>query len=149
MSLSLYETRINENKCRCSRCKNIYDASMFCKSDLKIKHAYCRKCRRKSSSDSRQKCILKKKYNLSLDQYEQLLISQQYKCAICRNSENHINFATKKIISLTVDHCHKTGTIRGLLCRNCNLMLGNSKDSPENLKKGAKYLENAKIKLKH
>jgi hypothetical protein len=42
---------------------------------------------------------------------------------------------------LAVDHCHKTGKIRGLLCHYCNIALGGFKDSIESLKKAIKYLE--------
>lgn len=43
---------------------------------------------------------------------------------------------------LSVDHCHKTNKIRGLLCSSCNFMIGLSKDSPIILRKAADYLEN-------
>lgn len=41
----------------------------------------------------------------------------------------------------SVDHCHKSGKIRRLLCNNCNVALGNVKDNPEILKKMIIYLE--------
>ena len=47
----------------------------------------------------------------------------------------------KGIKRLAVDHCHKTGKIRGLLCSTCNLMIGNAYDNPEILRSGANYLE--------
>jgi hypothetical protein len=43
--------------------------------------------------------------------------------------------------SLHYDHCHQTGSFRGWLCRECNLMLGNSRDNPQRLRDGAAYLE--------
>ena len=53
--------------------------------------------------------------------------------------------ATKQLINeknaLTVDHNHVTGQIRGLLCTNCNLGIGNFKDKTELLKNAIKYLE--------
>jgi hypothetical protein len=42
---------------------------------------------------------------------------------------------------LGVDHCHQTGKVRGLLCRDCNLSIGHMKDSVERLKAAIKYLE--------
>jgi len=58
---------------------------------------------------------LKHKYDLSIDQYEQLLKDQNYSCAIC-----DIKFENRP----DVDHDHKTGKVRGLLCRRCNLVVG-------------------------
>jgi hypothetical protein len=39
-----------------------------------------------------------------------------------------------------IDHCHKTGIVRGALCGHCNAMLGMARDVPEVLEKGAEYL---------
>ena len=46
-----------------------------------------------------------------------------------------------KHASLHIDHCHKTGVVRGMLCGNCNFLLGHANDSPEILRKAADYLE--------
>lgn len=51
-------------------------------------------------------------------------------CAIC--------FSTSNLVG---DHDHKTGAPRGILCRNCNLSIGNAKDNPERLRRAALYLE--------
>lgn len=60
---------------------------------------------------------LKKKYGISLKQYSHMLKQQRYKCAICGKSQKNEkrNFA--------VDHCHKTGIVRGILCNYCNSRL--------------------------
>lgn len=78
---------------------------------------------------------LLKRYGISLEQYESLLESQNYCCATCGKSQSEL---TK---SLCVDHCHKTGEIRGLLCVQCNHALGLLKDDVETIKKSLKYLK--------
>lgn len=75
---------------------------------------------------------LKKKFNLSLKDYNNLLEKQQGVCAICKKT------CSKQ---LAVDHNHTTGKIRGLLCNNCNRGLGHLKDSIDNLKTAIQYLE--------
>lgn len=55
---------------------------------------------------------------LSYDEYEQLLELQNRKCAICGIDASELKRA------IDVDHCHKTGNIRGLVCSQCNAMLG-------------------------
>jgi hypothetical protein len=66
---------------------------------------------------------------------ERLYKAQNGCCAICNRPES-----TDKALSL--DHCHKTGEIRGLLCQGCNLGLGWFRDSPETLKAASEYLAN-------
>ena len=77
---------------------------------------------------------LKRNYDLTVEQYEAMKREQDNKCAVC---------ATTPIDKLCVDHCHTTGKIRKLLCRNCNKALGILKDSPDLLRKAAIYLETA------
>ena len=78
-----------------------------------------------------------KTYNMTPDGYEDLLNKQNGVCAICESPHPRMKNATR----LYVDHCHVTGNVRGLLCHRCNVMLGNSSDSPETLRKAANYLE--------
>lgn len=71
---------------------------------------------------------------MTYDLYEKMLIAQNYKCIICDTK----HFDTKK---LHVDHCHKTGKVRGLLCNNCNNGMGKLGDSIERLKLVINYLK--------
>lgn len=66
---------------------------------------------------------LKNKFNLTIEDYDQILDGQKGVCAICREPERAI---TKYgfIKRLAVDHNHKTGKIRGLLCTRCNVKIG-------------------------
>jgi Recombination endonuclease VII. len=72
---------------------------------------------------------LRKKYGMTEDDYNKLLAKQKGRCAICG-----------KYKKLVVDHCHTTNKVRGLLCNNCNSMLGFSEDDPTVLSAGMKYL---------
>jgi len=69
------------------------------------------------------------------DKYNEMMDSQGYRCAICG-----IHTADCKR-NLSVDHDHKTGMARGLLCVRCNAGLGQFKDLPGRLRDAADYLE--------
>ena len=72
----------------------------------------------KENPDKRKSSILKYEYGITLEDYNKMLNEQEGKCAICQKHQNEL----KKI--LYVDHDHKTGEVRGLLCKNCNVALG-------------------------
>jgi hypothetical protein len=77
----------------------------------------------------------KRRYGITKEQYEELLIKQESRCAICSTDKvgrNHTSFH--------VDHNHDTGKVRGLLCDKCNRGLGYFNDNPDNLNKAAEYL---------
>lgn len=76
---------------------------------------------------------LRKTYGISLEDYQSILSVQGGVCAICKKTPSDN-------ISLHVDHDHKTGFIRGLLCYQCNDGLGNFKDNKELLEKAIRYL---------
>lgn len=78
---------------------------------------------------------LKQKFGINYDQYQIILQEQNGVCAICNEPEPVINR------SLSVDHDHETGRIRGLLCSNCNPGIGKFKEKIELLKKAIAYLE--------
>jgi len=61
---------------------------------------------------------LLKKYNLTENDYDDMLEKQNYECLICHTKVDGL----KEV--LHIDHCHKTGKIRGLLCRCCNVAIG-------------------------
>ena len=78
---------------------------------------------------------LKKVYGITLEQYDQMLNTQNHACAICKKHKNEFAKA------LAVDHCHDTGKVRGLLCTNCNRALGNLKDSIDSAINAVAYLK--------
>jgi hypothetical protein len=79
---------------------------------------------------------LRKTYGITIAQFTDMLERQQNKCAIGEES------LTKN--TAHVDHCHKTGKVRGLLCKKCNLGLGNFNDSMLKLNKAITYLRKQK-----
>jgi hypothetical protein len=72
------------------------------------------------------------KYNMTQEEFDIYLESQQGKCAICSN------YLTNKF---TVDHNHQTGKVRGLLCYKCNTGIGHLQDSVDILSEAIKYLK--------
>ena len=74
------------------------------------------------------------RYGLSLQDYRAMCERQGNVCAICRTPGK----------PLCVDHCHATDKVRGLLCRDCNLGLGNYKDNPVFTRAATAYLEAAR-----
>lgn len=84
----------------------------------------------------------RKKYGLRQEQYNTMLKNQNSTCAICKLEEEVVIKGCK--ITLSVDHCHETGKIRGLLCRKCNSGLGHFNDSIELLEKAINYLNSFK-----
>lgn len=78
---------------------------------------------------------LRSKYGLSELDYNQMVENQEGKCKICGIAAKDAMWGV-----LVVDHCHKTGKIRGLLCNSCNVGLGKFKDTPELIEKALRYL---------
>lgn len=82
----------------------------------------------------RQAGAVRQSYISTTDkEYQRLLQEQHGLCAICESPPKHDR--------LCADHDHTTGVIRGLLCRNCNAMLGLAWDTALILRRGADYLE--------
>ncbi len=73
-----------------------------------------------------------RRYGLSGADYEAMLARQGGVCAICRRRSKR---------RLEIDHCHKTGKVRGLLCTNCNTALGRCHDDPDIMRAAIAYLE--------
>jgi len=83
----------------------------------------------------RRKTSLKNKYNITIDNYNSMFITQEGRCNICNIHQSKLN----KI--LCVDHCHKTGKVRGLLCEGCNFAIGIFKDDINILSNAIEYLK--------
>ncbi len=83
-----------------------------------------------------RKSTLKRKYGLTPEDYNKMFEAQEGCCAICNvyQSESEIRMA--------IDHDHKTGRIRGLVCRDCNLFLGHLEKKCGLLLRALEYLSN-------
>lgn len=136
-----YEINLSNRLINCRKCKENKYFFDFYNSEIKRKSPICISCLRLNGAKYRKKSALKTKYNITVEEYDSLLKKQNYLCAICFNPEVRVHRITQTVTDLSVDHCHKTGKVRGLLCRLCNIMLGNSMESKEILLNGIKYLE--------
>jgi hypothetical protein len=87
----------------------------------------CRGSKQRAAAGRRYR--LKRKYNLTEAEYQEMVAIQGGRCRLC-------GVAT----TLVVDHDHGTGLIRGLLCSPCNLGLGFLRDNPEVILRAASYV---------
>lgn len=74
-------------------------------------------------------------YGITLEDYNRMSVAQNGVCKICGKIEKHQNK------SLSVDHCHDTGIIRGLLCADCNTGIGFLGESVDVLEAAIKYIQ--------
>ena len=84
----------------------------------------------------REDFSLRRKYNITLDEFNSVLSFQDNKCAICFKK-----FSVNRS-SINIDHDHETGKVRGLLCSGCNTGLGHLGDNIDGIKKALYYLQN-------
>jgi hypothetical protein len=80
---------------------------------------------------------LLREFGITEEQYKKLIKDQNNLCAICGKSEKEVSNRNK---NLSVDHCHKTHKVRGLLCTNCNRAIGLLGDDIGILQKAINYL---------
>ena len=95
-------------------------------------------------SKRHRKYELSKKYNLTEQEYQDMLVKQNGCCAICGTDT-----PTGKWKVFAVDHNHETGQVRELLCNECNRGIGLLKDNPELLMKAAQYILKHNVKTQN
>lgn len=134
--------------------KNADKIKLRCKEYAKKNSERCAESRRKYYQDNKEiikarakewsrhnpadtvkkrKHQLRSKYDISVEEFNNLLQFQNHKCAIC----NLEDFGKKGPM---MDHCHSTGKNRGILCRGCNTGLGNFKDDISKLISAVSYI---------
>jgi hypothetical protein len=90
----------------------------------------------------RKRQKLKAKYGITLEKFDEMYSAQKGKCA---NNGCNISGPSRGKGCLVVDHCHKTGRVRGLLCIGCNFALGSLNDSTKRAIGLATYLRSGKF----
>lgn len=138
----------------CSKCKLDRDISCFYKSKSQKGgyQAYCRKCnlenlnKRYKTGDPEYRAmksreyLLRNKYGLTQEDFLKMLKKQKGACAIC-GEQQKIKYLKKGSTGrLVVDHCHKTGKVRELLCAECNFGISKFKDKMSLLMKASMYI---------
>lgn len=123
----------------CPSCKQVLPLTQFpvSKKRKSGRASHCKQCRklRYPYQGYRKKAVhIRHRYGIEWHDYLEMYEKQNKQCAICQ-TPLELNYTTH------VDHCHKTNTVRGLLCANCNKGLGNFKDSGIFLRNAAKYVE--------
>lgn len=129
----------------CPQCGQIKPIEEFyTESKDKTKYRkYCKECWKKKTlayernhPEVRRVYKIKANFNVTSDYIQELLEEQESLCAIC-NKE----FEPSGRKGPHIDHAHKTGYIRGLLCGSCNRGLGLFYDSPDLMRRAAEYVE--------
>lgn len=122
-------------KC-CSKCKKWKSVDSFPVSSRSAsgRHSYCYSC----MAEYRRTWLRNKFYGITDAEYNKAVDAHGGKCAMCGRYEE-----------LVIDHCHKTGKFRGLICRLCNGLLGRFKDSTQQLQNAIDYLNNHKNESIH
>ena len=138
---------LEQRECRtCSKTKNLIGDFYLSRKDPTLASSYCYECKEctrsrvtknyKKNPAKHRNTHLLRSYGISSEDFDKLLTEQNHCCAICGTSEPGGRYDT-----FNVDHCHETGKVRGLLCKSCNIALGEFKDDIDMLKKAVVYLE--------
>lgn len=111
---------------------------------FEAKRHVCTPCRKDNERRKRNQIVksgvtlnkarhLRKTYNMSVDEYLELHNKQKGFCLICKKEDSN----------LVIDHCHKSGKVRGLLCAKCNTAIGMLDENVETLLNAIQYLRTA------
>lgn len=92
----------------------------------------------KGNNPPKRRSMLRKRYGITDDDYFRMLKSQNGGCAICGSITPNNGHGDR---FFDVDHCHKTGRVRGLLCRDCNVTVGVVEKKWQKIEMILEYLE--------
>lgn len=143
---------VGASEMQCTGCGEIKAMDRFPLRSQKLREKHpdhprsrrCRDCVRKKNKGYREgkpytpeqelRWRLREKYGLELEEYEALVAAQNGVCAICKGPP------LESTGRLSVDHCHDTGVVRGLLCATCNAGLGHFQDDSVRLVAALQYI---------
>lgn len=141
---------------RCKGCREVKLAAEFNtfrprRSGRLYLRSYCKVCQAErvkawqqtDRGKARRRAGDLRRYGITAEDYAAMLVKQNGVCAICRRPERHRHYLTGNVRPLVVDHCHRTGRVRGLLCSLCNRAIALFDDDPLRLHAAASYLEAA------
>lgn len=114
---------------RCAECNNIFKQVSSCQERCG-KPEDTTSCSYKNKRRVARDKSLFRRYGITRTEYNNILSKQDYSCAICGQK-----------IRLVLDHCHKTGNVRGILCHKCNTILGMCNDESSTLLSAVNYLK--------
>ncbi len=117
-------------KCRLCRTEKAIDQFSICRTagTKDGLQSYCKEC----FADLKRY----QRYGVCKVKFAEMLVKQKGACAICGSK-----FSNSRYHKLSIDHDHKTGKVRELLCQMCNLAISNMKENPIRLRAAATYLE--------
>jgi len=104
-------------------------------------HAYQRATYKGKDPVKQKSGHLLRAFNLTADEYNAMVASQNGLCASCGNPESKLDHRTGEPKGLAVDHCHTTGDVRALLCNSCNIALGLLQDDPGRIERLLRYIQ--------
>ena len=130
----------------CTKCNQELPLEDFYKTGRKTdkdpnqRHSVCKTCtiarlKANYNPETYRRQHLRRKYDISLEEYNEMLLLQGGNCAVCHKED-----AGGKHNVFCVDHDHVTGKVRELLCKDCNIVLGLVKDSPEHIGRLLAYI---------
>lgn len=125
------DNRRNRKMSRCRACKREYMRGYRKRRPDMDKDRYWK------DPDSEQERHLIRKYGITLADYGRIFTEQLGKCAVCQTPHDGGR-------RFDVDHDHKTGIVRGLLCTSCNRMIGHAGDNPSRLVAASEYLQSSR-----
>lgn len=113
---------------RCTRCRLVKPIGEFYfeKRNRDDRGAWCKPC---NGHETRRREYMRK-YGITITQYNDMVAAQGGLCAVC----------SERPPKLVIDHCHKSGSVRALLCNRCNILLGVADDRPDLLNAALSFL---------
>lgn len=142
--LTKSEVRDMVGRKRCKQCREWKPESDYTANTTGLKDGLslrCRECQatlRERQPMRVRASALMRAYGITVADYDRMWAEQQGLCAICQRPERLVRYG--KPLELSVDHCHDTGKVRGLLCHDCNTAIGKLGDDPDRINAAAEYV---------